>query len=117
MHLKDILKLGLPLSLLMLIIRKIFCNGIIIGVKWYFLIRKTKLFKKCFAFCDVFASPVAALLFSILFTYIIGHYNTLVRITTQFLTPLMLRELILYTSGGSYSFKSSPNDWFLRNFS
>ena len=38
-----------------------------------------------------------------------------------FLIPLMLRALILYVSGGTYSLKSTPkdmsNDIFLRSFS
>ena len=36
-------------------------------------------------------------------TYIIGHYNPSVRITTWLLTPLMLCVLILYITGGTYS--------------
>ena len=36
-------------------------------------------------------------------TYIIGYYNPLVRITIYLRTSLMLRALILYMSGGSYS--------------
>ena len=48
--------------------------------------------------------------------YIIGHYNPLVMITTQFLTTLMLCALILYMSGGTYTLKSTPNDRFLRKF-
>ena len=45
-----------------------------------------------------------------LHTYIIGHYNPLVRII---LTPRMLCVLILYISGGTCSLKSStPNDRF-----
>ena len=34
-----------------------------------------------------------------------GNYNSSVRITNQLLTPFMLCVLILYMSGGSYSFK------------
>ena len=36
---------------------------------------------------------------------------------SEFLTPLMLCVLILYTSGGTYSLKSILSDRFLRNFS
>ena len=37
-------------------------------------------------------------------TYIIGHYNPLVRITAYLVRPLMLRTLILYMSGATYMF-------------
>ena len=49
-------------------------------------------------------------------TYIMNHYNPSVGITAQLFTPLMLCDLILYMSGGSYSLTSTPNDKFLRNF-
>ena len=51
-----------------------------------------------------------------LYTYIIGHYNPSVRITTLFLTPLILCTLILYMRGGTYNLKSTPNDRFLSKF-
>ena len=51
----------------------------------------------------------------LIYTYII--HNPLVRITTYFLTPLMLSVLILYMSGGTYSLKSTPNGRFLIKFS
>ena len=50
-------------------------------------------------------------------TYLIGHYNSSVRITTQHLTSLTLPALILYLSGGTCSLKSTSNDRFLRSFS
>ena len=50
-------------------------------------------------------------------TYIIGHYNPSVRITSWLLTSPMLRALILYISSGTYSWKSTKNDRFLRSFS
>ena len=50
-------------------------------------------------------------------TYIIGHYNHAVKITTYLLTPFMLCALILYISGGSSSLKSTSNDRFLSSFS
>ena len=37
-----------------------------------------------------------------IYTNTIGYQNSLIRITTQFLTPLMLCVLILYMSGGMY---------------
>ena len=36
------------------------------------------------------------------YTYIIGHYNTSVEITTYLLTPLMLCELIVYMNDRTY---------------
>ena len=45
-------------------------------------------------------------------TYIIGHYNPSVGITTQLLIPLMLCALILYVSGETYILTSTPNDRF-----
>ena len=42
-----------------------------------------------------------------LYTYIIGHYNTLVKATAQLLPPLMLCMLILVTSGGICNLKST----------
>ena len=53
-----------------------------------------------------------AVKFVYIHTYIIGHYNSSVRII-----DLMLCVLILYISGGPYSLKSTLNDRFLRNFS
>ena len=50
-------------------------------------------------------------------TYIIGYYNPSSRIIDLVLTPLILCELILYISGGTYSLKQTRNDRFLRNFS
>ena len=41
----------------------------------------------------------------VIITYIIGHYNASVRIIDQFLTTLVLCELILYISGGDLQFK------------
>ena len=38
-------------------------------------------------------------------TYIICYYNASVRITTEFLAPLMSCVLVLYMSGGTYSLK------------
>ena len=50
-------------------------------------------------------------------TYIIDHYNPIVRITAWHFTSLMLRTLILYMSGGPYLRPTStPKDRFLRNF-
>ena len=49
-------------------------------------------------------------------TYIIGHYNSSVRIKIQLLTPLMLCALILYMSAGTFSIKSTSNDRFWRSF-
>ena len=49
--------------------------------------------------------------------YIIGHYNHLVKITTQLHIPPMLCVLILYMSGRTYNLKSIPNDRYLRNVS
>ena len=43
-----------------------------------------------------------------IYTCIIGSYNTLVRITTFLLAPLMLCVLILYMSDGTVSLKSIP---------
>ena len=40
--------------------------------------------------------------------------NPSIRLITQLLPPLMLRLLILYMSGGTYSLKSTTNDRFLR---
>ena len=48
-------------------------------------------------------------------TYIIGHYSPSVKISAQLLTILMLCELILYVSGGTYSLTSTPNERFLTN--
>ena len=45
-------------------------------------------------------------------TYIIVHYNPLVRIMAKLLTPLMMYVLILYVSGGTYSLTSTSNDRF-----
>ena len=45
-------------------------------------------------------------------TYITDNYNFSVRITAQLLTPLILCELILYVSGGTYSLRTN----FHRNF-
>ena len=41
--------------------------------------------------------------------YINDHYSLLVRITTGFLTSLMLCVLISFVSGGTYSLKSTAN--------
>ena len=41
--------------------------------------------------------------FLTIYTYIIGHYNSSVRITTELLSPLMLFALILDICGGTYS--------------
>ena len=46
---------------------------------------------------------------SFILTYIIGYYNPLVRLLTQFITPSMLCELILSMSRGIYSFNATPN--------
>ena len=46
-------------------------------------------------------------------TYIIGHYNPSVRITTQIITPLKLCALILNMSSRTYSLKSTPNAKFI----
>ena len=53
-----------------------------------------------------------------LVTYIIGHYNTSVRITTQHLTPFMLCALILYMSVGDLQHRDDSEQQFfsLRNF-
>ena len=50
-------------------------------------------------------------------TYTIIRYKPSVKITPYFLTPLMLCVLILYMSGGTYSFRSALKDKFVRNFS
>ena len=47
-------------------------------------------------------------------TYLIRHYNSLVRITIQLLIPPMLSRLVSLSSGGTYNLKSTRND---RNFS
>ena len=47
---------------------------------------------------------------------IIHNCNSLVRITADLLTPLMLCALILYVSGETYSLTSTPNEIFFRNF-
>ena len=55
------------------------------------------------------------LLFIILitiFTYWIGHYNTLVRIGIQLFIPLMLCVLFLSMSSATYRIKATPNDRF-----
>ena len=49
-------------------------------------------------------------------TYIIGYYNTSVKITAQLLTPLMLSVLILYMRGWTFSLTPTLNDRFLREF-
>ena len=51
-----------------------------------------------------------------IYTYIIGHYNPLVRITAKLPTPLMLCALISYVSSGINCLTSTPNERFLRNF-
>ena len=50
-------------------------------------------------------------------TYIIGHYNSSARITTYLIALLMLCELILCMSDGTYNLKSITDDRFLRRFS
>ena len=56
------------------------------------------------------------LIFPTLLTDLIGHYNTLVEITTQHLTPPMLCKLILYRNGGIYSLMSIRTTDFLETF-
>ena len=47
------------------------------------------------------------------YTYIIGHYNPSVRIIDLVShTTYVVCVLILYINGGTYSLKSTPNDWF-----
>ena len=48
-------------------------------------------------------------------TYIISHYNSSVRITAFFLTPLKLCAIILYVISGTYNLTSKLNDRFWRN--
>ena len=47
--------------------------------------------------------------------YIIGYHNPSVRITIQFLTPLMLCVLTLYMRGGIYSLKKNFEKFFIAN--
>ena len=50
-----------------------------------------------------------------IYIYIIGNCNPLGRIKAWLLTSLMLRVLILYISGGTYSLISITNDRSFEN--
>ena len=70
----------------------------------------------CYGHSGHFTSKNVLSFILVLHTYIIGYYNSSVRITSWLLIPLMLCALVLYESGGTYRLMSTVNDRFLRNF-
>ena len=69
-----------------------------------------------FLFQHFFPYSLIYFIFPYIHTFIIGHYNPWVRITSYPPTSLILCGLILYMSGGTYNLTLIPKDRFLRNF-